>query len=73
MNDTTLQRVWNAREAISRRCAFDAHQLVRFYQTRQKTHSQSKQASCKHQVREDGNNSYGETSVPPDAIKTNSM
>ena len=32
MNNTTLQRIWNAREAISRRCDFDATKLVRFYQ-----------------------------------------
>lgn len=37
MTDSTLQRVWDAREAISRRCDYDAHKLVRFYQSRQKS------------------------------------
>ncbi len=37
MTDSTLQRVWDSREAISRRCHFDSHELVRFYQSRQKT------------------------------------
>jgi len=36
MTDTTLQRVYNSREAISRRCDFDSHKLVQFYQSRQK-------------------------------------
>lgn len=36
MKDPVLQRVWDSREAISRRCDFDAHKLVRFYQSRQK-------------------------------------
>ncbi len=36
MTDATLQRVWNSREAISRRCDFDSHKLVQFYQSRQK-------------------------------------
>ena len=36
MTDSTLQRVWNSREAISRQCDFDPHKLVRFYQSRQK-------------------------------------
>ena len=35
MTDSTLQRVWASREAISRRCDFDAHKLVQFYQSRQ--------------------------------------
>ena len=37
VTDATLQRVWDSREAISRRCDFDAHKLVKFYQSRQKT------------------------------------
>ena len=37
MTDATLQRVWDSREAISRRCDFDSHKLVKFYQSRQKT------------------------------------
>ena len=36
MTDSTLQRVWDSREAISRRCDFDSHKLIRFYQSRQK-------------------------------------
>ena len=36
MTDSTLQRVWDSREAISRRCEFDSHKLVKFYQSRQK-------------------------------------
>ncbi len=31
MIDTTLQRVWDSREAISRRCDFDSHKLVNDY------------------------------------------
>jgi hypothetical protein len=37
MTDATLQRVWDSREAISRRCDFDSHKLVQFYQSRKKT------------------------------------
>ena len=36
MIDSTLQRVWDSREAISKRCDFDSHKLVRFYQTKRK-------------------------------------
>ena len=36
MTDSTLQRVWDSREAISRRCEFDSRKLVKFYQSRQK-------------------------------------
>lgn len=32
MSDTTFQRIWSAREAIARRCDFDAVKLVKFYQ-----------------------------------------
>ena len=32
MSDTILQRIWSAREAISRRCDFDVVKLVKFYQ-----------------------------------------
>ncbi len=42
MYDVTLQKVWNAREAISRKCDFDAQKLVRFYQSRQKLNSTSR-------------------------------
>lgn len=34
MTDSTLQRIWNSREAISRRCDYDSRKLVRFYQSR---------------------------------------
>jgi len=36
MTDLTLQRVWESRAAISRRCGFDSRKLVQYYQTRQK-------------------------------------
>jgi hypothetical protein len=36
MKDETLQRVWDSREAISRRCDFDSRKLVKFYQSIQK-------------------------------------
>ncbi len=36
MTDSTLQRVWDSREAISRQCDFDSRKLVQFYQSRQK-------------------------------------
>jgi len=41
MTDSTLQRVWDSREAISRRCAFDSRKLVQYYQSRQKTNNQT--------------------------------
>ena len=34
MIDTTMERIWHARENISRKCDFDAHKLVKFYQKR---------------------------------------
>jgi hypothetical protein len=40
MIDSTLQRVWDSREAISRRCAFDSLKLVQYYQARQKMDNQ---------------------------------
>ena len=45
MTDSTLQRVWDSREAISRRCDFDAHKLVRFYQSRQKKDGRTKKST----------------------------
>lgn len=33
MTDATLERIWSSREAISRRCGYDARRLVRFYQS----------------------------------------
>ncbi len=35
MTDSTLQRVWDSRTAISKRCEFDARKLVHFYQSLQ--------------------------------------
>jgi len=32
MTEPTLQRIWESRQAISRRCGNDALKLVRFYQ-----------------------------------------
>ena len=43
MTDPVLKRIWEAREAISRRCGFDARKLVRFYQNRQKAAAQAKE------------------------------
>lgn len=34
MRDQTLERIWESREAIAKRCGYDAHQLVRFLQKR---------------------------------------
>lgn len=34
MTDSTLQRVWDSRETISRRCDYDARKLVEYYQAR---------------------------------------
>lgn len=45
MTDSTLQRVWDSREAISRRCDFDSHKLVQFYQSRQKTPDRTKKST----------------------------
>ena len=36
MTDLTLQRIWDSREAISRRFTFDSHKLIQYYQSRQK-------------------------------------
>jgi len=36
MTDSTLQRVWDSREAISQQCDFDSRKLVQFYKSRQK-------------------------------------
>jgi len=51
MTDSTLQRVWDSREAISRRCDFDSHKLVRFYQSRQKTDDRTKKSTVPDGVR----------------------
>lgn len=37
MTDSTLQRIWDSRKAISARCEFDSRKLVHFYQARKKT------------------------------------
>ncbi|MBN1901741.1 hypothetical protein JW926_10500 [Candidatus Sumerlaeota bacterium] len=36
MKDQTLERIWKNREAISRRCAYDPHRLVKYLQQRKK-------------------------------------
>ena len=36
MSDPTLQRIWDAREAIARRCDYDIRKIVRYHQERQK-------------------------------------
>jgi len=46
MIDPTLQRVWESREAISRRCDYDSHKLVRFYQSRRKTDDRTKPSNA---------------------------
>lgn len=32
MKDETLERIWKQRQAISERCGYDSHKLVRYYQ-----------------------------------------
>ncbi len=44
MTNSTLQRVWDARKAISKRCEFDSHKLVHFYQSRQE--NKTDRTSC---------------------------
>ncbi|MFT5241299.1 MAG: hypothetical protein ACI9X0_002278 [Kiritimatiellia bacterium] len=46
MTDSTLQRVWDSRETISRRCDFDSHKLVQFYQSRQMTQDRTKKPTA---------------------------
>jgi len=50
MTDTALQRVWDSREAISRRCGFDSRKLVQFYQSRQKS-DQTKKSTVPNKPR----------------------
>ena len=45
MTDSTLQRVWDSRESISRRCDFDSRKLVQFYQSREKTPDRTKKST----------------------------
>jgi len=42
MTDSTLQRVWDSREAISRRCDYDSRKLIHFYRARQKNNGRTK-------------------------------
>jgi len=37
MRDETLERIWKQRQAISERCDYDSHKLVRYYQKRSQT------------------------------------
>ena len=46
MTDSTLQRVWDSRDAISQRCDYDSHKLIRFYQSRKKTDNQTKPSNA---------------------------
>lgn len=43
MTDPTLQRIRDVREAIARRCDYDAHKLGRFYREQQKMRRQASQ------------------------------
>ena len=42
MSDPTLQRIWDAREAIARRCDYDIRKIVRYHQERQKADKRAK-------------------------------
>jgi len=42
MTDLTLERVWDARKEISKKCDFDAHKLVAYYQGREKCNHDKK-------------------------------
>ena len=44
MTDSTLQRVWDSREAISRRCDYDSRKLIHFYQSRRKKEGQKEES-----------------------------
>ena len=46
MTDAVLQRVWDSREAISRRCGYDSRKLVLFYQARQKPEARPRSVSA---------------------------
>lgn len=37
MKDETLEQIWKQRQAISERCGYDSHKLVRYYQECSKT------------------------------------
>lgn len=51
MNDPTIQRIWNAREKISKKCDFDSKKLVAYYIERQK----EKESTGYHFVSEETN------------------
>ena len=36
MKDETLERVWSARKSIAKKCDFDSHKLVKYFQKRTK-------------------------------------
>jgi len=36
MKDQPLERIWKSRDAISKRCGYDPHRLVRYLQQRKK-------------------------------------
>lgn len=36
MKDETLERVWKARKSIAKKCGFDSHKLVKYFQKRTK-------------------------------------
>ncbi len=52
MTDPTLQRVWDARKAISQRCDFDSRKLVRFYQSRTETENGTKEPTAQTAILE---------------------
>ncbi|MDA3800225.1 MAG: hypothetical protein PF692_14245 [Kiritimatiellae bacterium] len=51
MNDPTIQRIWNARKKISKKCDFDSKKLVAYYIERQK----EKESTGYHFVSEETN------------------
>ncbi len=42
MKDSTLQRIWDARKAISKKFDFDPRKLVAYYQSREQAYEASK-------------------------------
>ena len=36
MKDETLERVWKTRKSIAKKCGFDSHKLVKYFQKRTK-------------------------------------
>ncbi|MCK5804233.1 MAG: hypothetical protein KAI66_15455 [Lentisphaeria bacterium] len=45
MKDEALERVWKSRKAISARCGFDSHQLVKYYQKRREKADRTRESS----------------------------